>query len=230
MTRGRPHRQRPAARRCRPVQGPWPSRGLTLVELLVALLVMSILAALAWQGVAGMLRAREANRASLDRTSRLATVLTQWEQDLQALHDSGAVPPLAFDGQTLRLTRRAEGGVALVTWSVRGGQWQRWTAPAHSQRAPLQQAWLASFQLLGHEPGHLTLADDAARWQLYYFRGNAWTNAQSTGDIAQPPAGAGSAAGGGTAAAEALPEAVRLVITLAGGTLTRDIALAPVMR
>jgi hypothetical protein len=34
--------------------------------------------------------------------------------------------PLAFDGQTLRLTRRVDGGVALVVWAVRGGRWQRW--------------------------------------------------------------------------------------------------------
>jgi general secretion pathway protein J len=209
--------------------------GFTLVEVLVALLALAILASLSWQGLDGILRAREVTRESLDRTTRLTTVVTQWEQDLQALHDTGVVPALAFDGQTLRLTRRVETGVALVAWSVRSGLWQRWAGPATTRSGELQQGWLASFQWLGNEPGHLLLAEGAGDWQIYFHRGGAWTNAQSTGDLVQPQASApeaGASAPAGEAAAanaprEALPDAVRLVITLDGRTLTRDIALGP---
>jgi len=216
--------------------------GFTLVEVLVSLLALAILASLSWQGLDGILRAREATREALDRTSRLATVLMQWEQDLQAVHDTGAVPALAFDGQTMRLTRRADDGVALVAWSVRSGLWQRWVGPAQVRSGELQQVWLRSFQMLGNEPGHLLLAEGASDWQIYFHRGGAWTNAQSTGDLLQPqpqapqagasaPEGSASAPEAGVAAAdaprEALPEAVRLVITLDGRTLTRDIALGP---
>ena len=216
--------------------------GFTLVEVLVALLAMAILASLSWQGLDGIMRARDATRDALDRTVRLATVVTQWEQDLQALFDTAVVPALAFDGQTLRLTRRVDAGVALVAWSVRGGVWQRWAGPVFTRGGELQQGWLRSFQLLGNEPGHLQLADAASEWQIYFHRGGAWTNAQSSGDLQQPlaPAAAASAAdgedggdsgGGGTAVPtvprEVLPDAVRLVITLDGRTLTRDIALGP---
>ena len=72
--------------------------GFTLVEVLVALLLMAILTAMAWQGLDGVLRAREASREVVARTTRLATVLMQWEQDLQAVYDTGVVPSLAFDG------------------------------------------------------------------------------------------------------------------------------------
>ncbi len=229
--------------------------GFTLVEVLVSLLAMAVLATLAWQGLDGILRARDGTRKSMDRTVRLATVVTQWEQDLQAVHDTALVPALAFDGQTLRLTRRAEAGVALVAWSVRGGLWQRWTGPAYTRGGDLQQGWLRSFQFLGNEPGHLQLAEGASEWQVYFYRGGAWTNAQSTGDLVQPqaqlpapaptPATGASAPEGGASAPqgsasapegeaapvaaprEALPDAVRLVITLDGRTLTRDVALGP---
>ncbi|MBK6786819.1 MAG: prepilin-type N-terminal cleavage/methylation domain-containing protein [Rubrivivax sp.] len=210
--------------------------GFTLVEVLVALLALAILASLSWQGLDGILRAREVTRASLDRSTRLATVVTQWEQDLHALHDTGVVPALAFDGQTLRLTRRVETGVALVAWSVRSGLWQRWAGPATTRSGELQQGWLSSFQFVGNEPGHLLLAEAAGDWQIYFHRGGAWTNAQSSGDLLQPsqpqaPASGASApaaeAVAATAPREALPEAVRLVITLDGRTLTRDIALGP---
>ncbi len=215
-------------------RAPLRQAGFTLVEVLVALLAMAILASLSWQGLDGILRARDGTRVAIDRTVRLSTVLTQWEQDLQAVHDARVVPALAFDGQTLRLTRRVEAGVALVAWSVRGGVWQRWAGPVQTHSAELQQTWLRSFQFLGNEPGHLRLADGPAAWQVYFHRGGSWTNAQSTGDLVQAPAPLVSAPAAGASAPaaaaiarELLPDAVRLVITLDRGTLTRDIALGP---
>jgi general secretion pathway protein J len=203
---------------------PRRARGFTLVEVLVALLAMALLAALAWQGLDGVLRARAASRQAIDETVRLSTVLTQWEQDLQALHETGVVPAISFDGQTLRLTRRAADGVALVAWSVRGGLWQRWAGPGYARSGELQEGWLRCLQLLGTEPGHLLLAEGASQWQIYFHRGSDWSNAQSSGDLALPPVGAAS---GVVLPREALPNAVRLVITLDGQTLTRDIALGP---
>jgi general secretion pathway protein J len=211
------------------------SRGFTLVEVLVALLAMAILATFAWRGLDGVIASRDANREVIDRTSRLATVLVQWEQDLQAVHDTGVVPAIAFDGQSLRLTRRVDGGVALVVWAVRGGRWLRWVAPAVQRSGPLQQAWMASQQFMGDEPGQVMASDQASDWQLYFWRGSDWSNAQSTGDLvaeSAPPAAAAAAAPASAASAaavarEELPRAVRLVITLRGGKLTRDIALGP---
>ncbi|MDE2276521.1 MAG: prepilin-type N-terminal cleavage/methylation domain-containing protein, partial [Burkholderiales bacterium] len=158
--------------------------GFTLVEVLVALLIMALLAGLAWQGVGGMVRARDGSREAMDRIVRLDTVLTQWEQDLRALIDTGAVPPISFDGQTLRLTRRTDDGVSLVAWAVRDGVWQRWAAPPVTTVGALQDAWLRSQQLLGNEPGQVRLSDGAGRWQIYFNRGGQWSNAQSTGDLA----------------------------------------------
>ena len=213
-------------------------RGFTLVEVLVALLAHGDpgVAVLAGAGRHPARPRRHAATRSTART-RLATVLTQWEQDLQAVHDTGVVPALAFDGQTLRLTRRVEAGVALVAWSVRSGVWQRWAGPATTRSGELQQSWLRSFQLLGNEPGHLRWPKAPASWQVYFHRGGAWTNAQSSGDLAAGVARRPRRASGADArqraarprprAREALPDAVRLVITLDGRTLTRDIALGP---
>ncbi len=197
--------------------------GFTLVEVLVALAIMAVLAGLAWRGLDGMMRARDAGRAAVERTARLNTILAQWQQDLGAVFDSAVVPALTFDGQTLRLTRTADDGIVLVAWSLRGSSWQRWTSPPVTRVADLQEAWLRSQQLLGNEPGQVKLLDDVADWQVYFFRGNTWSNAQSTGDLAQPPAAAAS----GAAPREALPQGVRLVLGLPGGALTRDIALGP---
>lgn len=200
--------------------------GFTLVEVLVALAAMAVLAALAWRGLDGMLRVRDGSAAVLERTLRINTAVVQWEQDLQAVADAGSVPALAFDGQTLLLTRRGPEGVALVAWSVRGGRWQRWAAPAVTRAAELQENWLRAQGLLGNEAGQVVAAEGASEWQLYKVIGGRKTNMQSSGDLVAPPAGAGSAPAGAPPR-EALPEAVEMVLTLEGQTLTRLIAIGP---
>jgi general secretion pathway protein J len=207
------------------MNNPRRAAGFTLVEVLVALFAMALLAGMAWQGLDGVLRTRDASRQAIDRTVRLSTVLTQWEQDLQAVYDTAVVPAVSFDGQSLRLTRRTDGGVVLVVWALRSGQWQRWAGAPLVHAGELQEAWLRSQQFQGNEPGQLRVAEGATEWQIYFHRGNEWSNAQSTGNLA--PATGPAPAAGGAAARVLPPDAVRLVITLAGGKLTRDIALGP---
>jgi general secretion pathway protein J len=200
------------------------ARGFTLVEVMVALVIMAVIAGLAWRGIDGMLRARGTSQAAVDATMRLATVLTQWEQDLAALHRTEVVPPLGFDGQTMRITRVAPGGVQVIAWAVRDGVWTRWAGPVATRRDALQQSWLRSQQLIGNEPGQLKLIEGASAWQLYFYRGNGWSNAQSSGDLSSTPAGNPLVPPTGQ---EALPTGVRFVLTLAEGALTRDVLVPP---
>ena len=217
-----------------------PSRGFTLVEVLVALVVMAVMAGLAWRGVDGMLRSRESTLASLAATTRLGTVMTQWEQDLQALYDTrGGVPSIKFDGNTLRLVRNVPDGVQIVAWSVVQGRWQRWASPAVTHSDELNEHWLRSQQLQGSEREQLRLLDGVETWQVYFYREGRLSNAQSTGtlapavgvvagaaDAASAASAAASAAGGG-AARERLPDGVQLVLRFNGQTLKREVAVVP---
>ena len=204
-------------------------RGFTLVEVLVALVVMAILSGLAWQAVDGMVRSRDAVQSTIERHVNLNTALSQWETDLQGLVADAPMSSLHFDGLRLRMVRRSPQGAQIVVWSLRQGQWQRWTAAPTVQEVQLVQTWAQSAQFTGREPGHVTLAQGVTGWQLYFFRGNAWTNAQSTGDVVA----SGVAASQGNAVVppkERLPLGVRLVMTMDGpsgqGTLTRDIVVS----
>ena len=194
-------------------------RGFTLVEVLVALSILAVLATMAWRGIDGIVRARDISQAQLDRSLLLATVMAQWDQDLAALFDTPAVPHLSFDGSTLRMVRRVAGGVQLVAWSHQGTQWRRWTGPVVTRVAELQESWLRSQQLVGSESGQLLLLDDVSDVQIQFFRGNGWSNPQSSGD-------AGSAAPGGGAQRESSLYGVRLVLAFGTQQLTRDVALS----
>lgn len=205
--------------------------GFTLVEVIVALALMALLASLSWQGIASVADAKRASDERVNRTLRAGTVLAQWEQDLSQLHDTPAVPALAFDGATLRLVRRQSEGLQVVAWALREGRWMRWASPVVTRAAALQEQWITSQQLLGNEPNQLVLWEGLAAWQVYYYRINGWSNAQSSGDIVAP---AGSAS---APPREQLPTGVRVVLTLQGPpgapegqalpTLTRDLLLAP---
>jgi general secretion pathway protein J len=200
--------------------------GFTLVEVLVALLIMAILSAMGWQGVDGMIRARDASQEAAERTLRLTTVVAQWEQDLGSLYDNPTVPALVFDGANLRLARVTPDGAQIVVWSLREGVWRRWASPTVKRAFELQQAWLMSQQLIGNEGQQVRVLEGASEWQVYFFRGNAWSNAQSSADVIAPSPSPALAPG--VVPRAALPSGVRLVLTLGGDRrLTRDVMLGP---
>ena len=200
--------------------------GFTLVEVLVALLVMSLLAVMAWQGIDGMVRARDASQRRLESTLRLNTAIAQWQQDLLSVQQTPVVPGLRFDGASLQLTRRTPGGLQLVVWSLRDGRWLRWTAPPATSSRDLREHWLRSQQLQAGDPGQVTVLEGVASWNVQYFQAddNGWSNAQSSGNVVLPDAGAGAQA--------ALPRGVRLALTFGEGSgfvgsVLRDTVLAP---
>ena len=206
---------------------PHSQSGFTLVEVLVALVLMAVLSGMAWRGLDGISRARDASQSRVDQTLRLNTVLAQWEQDLQSVFDTNIVPALSFDGATVRLVRRKTDGLQVVAWSLREQRWLRWTGPVVTQSAALRESWLASQQLLGDEAAQLRMQDGVTAWQVYFYRGNAWSNAQSSAGTAAPSGAAAPPA----AARTPLPTGVRVVLTFEGaglaGTLTRDLLLGP---
>lgn len=212
-------------------------RGFTLVEVLVALMVMSLLSMMAWSGLNGLLKSRDIAQAHLDRSARLQTVLAQWETDLRAVQDSGQAPALAFDGAQLRLTRQQPNGLQVISWTLREGGLYRWESPLLQDMAALAQAYErgAQGQTLAQDRQQLRMLDGISGWQLYFYRGNGWSNAQSSDDVAaappSPPSPASSDAGVGPATGPkrpVLPSGVRMILQFApesgfNGSLTRQI-------
>ena len=215
--------------------------GFTLVEVLAALAILALMAALTWRGIDSMTRAQAATSRSTDDTLTLQAGLAQWRADLDAIvswppasGSATSMPPqrsLAWDGNTLRLTRAdpasPAAGLRVVAWTRQSaaGWWLRW------QSAPFTtvQAWTAAWNAAarwGQEAGVSGLnASDTSNsggaqavaiirisdWQLHAFRNNAWTNLLSS--AAEGASGNASA----NTVITALPGGIRLLLTLAPG-------------
>lgn len=204
------------------------SLGFTLIELLVAISVMALIAILSWRGLDGMVRAQEQTRQRADEMLVLQAALGQWGTDLDAITQIANTTPLDWDGQVLRLTRRSSAvpdeGALVVAWTRRNnaqgvGQWLRWQSPPLRTRGQWQEAWQQAAQW-ARTPGdaerryEVTLMP-LTDWQIFYYRGGAWSNPQSSAGTTQDNATA------------TVPDGVRLQITLPpgmalAGQLTRD--------
>ena len=205
-------------------------RGFTLIELLVAIGLLALMAALSWRGLDGMTRSQAQMRQYSDEVYALQAGLAQWGADLDAVVVQPNTASLDWDGRALRILRRSSvdpgAGLSVVAWSRRSdegqGQWLRWQSPPLQTRGELQTAWQKAAQWAQspteddrqHEVRMVALD----QWQIYYYRGDAWSN---------PLSSAGAAADAKPVTETATPDAVRLVLTLAPGqaltgSITRD--------
>lgn len=216
-------------------------RGFTLVELLVALFVLSLLAMLSWRALDGMVRTQSQTQARADEVLALQVGLAQWNTDLDALIQLPQLRALEWNGRVLRITRIGPGkeGVVVAAWAQRivngRGTWLRWQSPLLNTRGQVEEAWLRADNW-SQNPGDAERAREVAiaplaEWQVFYYRNDAWVHPQSSdvpgasGQPAPPPPQGTPAAP--TSTAPVLPDGVRLVLALPGGqaisgTLTVD--------
>lgn len=219
------------------------ARGFTLVELLVSLFALALLAALSWRGLDGMMRARQVTEAHADEVLALQTGLAQWSADLDAIVQFPGLTALDWNGRVLRMTRRGTAsdsdGVLVVGWTRRvvngTGMWLRWQSPQVTTRGQLDEQWRKA-DIWSLNPGSEERQGEVSvtplvEWQLFFFRGNAWTNPQSSDSAGAGTGGTAPAAAPppvpGAAAKSVMPDGVRLVLSLPpgqaiSGILTRD--------
>ncbi len=204
--------------------------GFTLIEVLVAISLMALMTVLSWRGLDGMTRAQTQLRQHSDEVLTLQAGLAQWGADLDALARQPNTPSLDWDGRALRLLRRSTAepseGLRVVAWSRRtvesSGQWLRWQSSPLTTRADLQLAWQQAAWWAQNPSDDARQREVAIvpldRWQIFYYRGGAWSN---------PLSSAGAATEAKPAADASIADGVRLVLTLPAGqsisgVVTRD--------
>ena len=182
------------------------SRGFTLVELLVALALMALMAALSWRGFNSMSLSRQQLSGYSEQLLTLQNGVAQWTADLDALEQQPGFSSMEWDGRALRLLRRSSRtpgeGLYVVAWAqgarAQGSVWMRWQSEPLTSRAQLLAAW-SQAALWAQNPGDAerkqeVLITPLVGWQVVFFRGGAWTNALSSADVVSAPPDAGVAA------------------------------------
>ncbi|MEP6502580.1 MAG: prepilin-type N-terminal cleavage/methylation domain-containing protein [Betaproteobacteria bacterium] len=201
-----------------------PAAGFTLVEVMVALLIMAILAGMAFRGVDALVHAKDAALASTDRTLKLNTGMSQFEYDVSQVIDSKVLPQaIMFDGATLRIARRTPDGVQLVLWTLQDRRWQRWASAPNIHMSDLTDAWMRSQQWNAISGNAVTVLENVDDFQVYVCNpaavgtaGCSWNNVQSTqGTAAAPPPGT-------AAPIVAQPSGIRITLKLPEGELMRE--------
>jgi general secretion pathway protein J len=224
----------------RPPRQAHQHHGFTLVELLIALSVMALMAVLSWRGLDGMARAQTQTQQRANEVLSLQTALAQWGADLDAMVQGPGLNAIDWDGRALRMTRQVwaaqADGLVVVAWARRDiggtGQWLRWQSPLLRERSALQEAWQQAAQW-AQNPGEESKTRELAitplvQWQIYFYRGDAWSNPLSSdGRVDSPLSPPLAPPASATAPITPVPEGVRLVLTLPSGyalhgTLTRD--------
>ena len=200
------------------------NRGFTLIELLVAISVMALLAVLSWRGLDGMARSQAQTSQRADEVLNLQAGLGQWKVDLDSLTQTPQITSLAWDGRVLRLTRRVttgSDGLVVVAWTRRGeaeGQWLRWQSPPVRTLGGWTDAWnranVWSQTASAEDRVREVMITPLANWQLFYFRGNAWSNSLSSDGAGAGAVGAGAQPG---SQSTTVPDGIRLVLELPPG-------------
>ena len=193
--------------------------GFTLVEVLVALVILAILSAMAFRGIDAVMRAKDTALSATDRTLKLNTGMSQFEYDVSQIIDSKVLPQaVMFDGATLRVARRTPEGIQLVLWTLQDRRWQRWASGSFIHMSELTDAWMRSQQWDAISGNAVTVVDNVDSFQVYLCNpaniattGCSWNNVQS----AQGAQGAASAV-------QAQPNAIRISLKVPEGELTRE--------
>lgn len=183
----------------RAVSRPARHSGLTLIELLVAITILSIVSVLGWRGLDSIVRARIALTAALEQTRGMQLAFAQLQSDCAHLASSaatsGIVPLVAEEGRlTLVRTVFADNQpprLQVIAYRVKDGVLTRRESAATRNLTELGASWQSAVQDTdASQPVALQTGVTALTPRLWVSGGKEW---QTTAQLGQQPLAAAAA-------------------------------------
>lgn len=127
-------------------------KGLTLVELLVAISILGFVAVLGWRGLDAIVRARVALNSGLEQTRGMQLAFAQLQSDCAHLANSSTLPnrvPLDIGQERLTLVRTVFSEdqptrLQVISYRVQNGVLMRRQSVATRNLKELDNQWLAA--------------------------------------------------------------------------------------
>ena len=157
-------------------------RGLTLIELLIAITVLAVVAVLGWRGLDSIVRSRIALTAEMERTRGVQLAFAQMERDCANIvspDTSYGHPPLAVEQQRLILIRRVATEnqpvrLQIVSYRVRDGVLYRRASQPTRDLRELDAAWLENPQTISREEVALEAGVTSIAVRVWASNANNW--------------------------------------------------------
>jgi len=176
-------------------------KGLTLVELLVAISVLGFVAVLGWRGLDGIVRARIALTSDLEQTRGMQLAFAQLQSDCAHLVGPSALPnrvPLAAGQGRLTLVRTVfadnqPSRLQVIAYRVRDGVLTRRESAATRDLRELDSLWLIAENDIDTSQAVVLKSDvTALTMRLWVSGGNGWRTdidvlTPTAGSTASPP-------------------------------------------
>lgn len=204
-------------------------RGFTLMELLLALAIFALMSAMAYSGLAAVLRAREDVNVALDRTQELQSAIYRIQTDLEQTV-ARSIRDQYGDAQPALLGDAQDG----LSFTHNG-----WRNPLHEKRSSLQRVtyqlddedhlmrlhWRVLDRAQDSVPAETELLDDVKSVEWRYLNDDdKWIDRWPPPNLgASPQAGADT----GTNASTNLPRAVELLLETKTQGETRHLFYIP---
>ena len=172
-------------------------RGLTLVELLVAISVLGFVAIIGWRGLDGIVRARIALNSDLEQTRGMQLAFAQLQSDCAHLANNSILPdrlPLALEQGRLILTRTVfadnqPSRLQVITYRVRDGMLTRRESAATRDLRELDMLWRSAANDTDTTQA-VTLQSDVTAMEMRLWFSGGW---RSGADTLMPASTAGPA-------------------------------------
>ncbi len=153
-------------------------RGLTLIELLVAISVLAFVAVLGWRGLDSIVRARVALNADLEQTRGMQLAFAQLQNDCAFIAGSAVLPeraPVVVLPNRLILMRQVFSDtqptrLQMVIYRLQDGQLTRQESVATRDLLELEQLWQAA------QGGRLNAPAIALQTDVSKMSARLWAN------------------------------------------------------